>query len=406
MGDRTESDVEGLKLGNSLLQQRLKAWQPFLSPSWVIGCFGVLGLAFIIGGIFIVIVNNSLVEISQPYDAEPVWATDDSGNRYRRSTIQTVNISITSNMTAPIYIYYRLTNFYQNHRRYVKSRDDTQLLGQMNSADASKYTSCDPWIQNTAGSVYLPCGLIARSVFNDTFTFFLNRTGSVNRLSVNESPTIPAWSTDVNFKFSNLDPEGMNNATSQNQDVLNMWLNTYFPPQICRPLQWSNTIPPVYVQTTPVAAGGYSKAACTGYTGSSPACTFTLNPNDTSTFDCSGPSWEKVSNPAGWGMANGHFIAWMRTAGLPTFEKLYARIDQDLYVGDTVMVSVMGSFPVQSFGGSKSIVLATVSVLGASNNFLAISYLVVGSVALVFAIFFAWAHWRRPRTVDAVRYLD
>lgn len=27
----------------------------------------------------------------------------------------------------PIYIYYELTNYFQNHRRYVKSRNDEQL---------------------------------------------------------------------------------------------------------------------------------------------------------------------------------------------------------------------------------------------------------------------------------------
>lgn len=28
-----------------------------------------------------------------------------------------------------VYMYYGLSNFYQNHRRYVKSRDDKQLNG-------------------------------------------------------------------------------------------------------------------------------------------------------------------------------------------------------------------------------------------------------------------------------------
>ena len=69
-------------------------------------------------------------------------------------------------------------------------------------------------------------------------------------------------------------------------------------------------------------------------------------------------------------------------------------------------ISVVGSFPVASFEGSKAIVLSTVSVLGASNNFLAVAYLVVGCVAVVFALIFAFAHWKTPRSVDAVRYLD
>jgi|TARA_B110000971_G_C19688775_1_gene354473 hypothetical protein len=32
-------------------------------------------------------------------------------------------------MKAPVHLYYQLDNFYQNHRRYVKSRDDKQMRG-------------------------------------------------------------------------------------------------------------------------------------------------------------------------------------------------------------------------------------------------------------------------------------
>ena len=34
-------------------------------------------------------------------------------------------------MKAPVYFYYKLENFYQNHRRYVKSRNDDQLAGKV-----------------------------------------------------------------------------------------------------------------------------------------------------------------------------------------------------------------------------------------------------------------------------------
>lgn len=32
-----------------------------------------------------------------------------------------------------VFMYYGLSNFYQNHRRYVKSRDDSQLNGDLSS---------------------------------------------------------------------------------------------------------------------------------------------------------------------------------------------------------------------------------------------------------------------------------
>ena len=42
-----------------------------------------------------------------------------------------------------IYVYYQLDNFYQNHRRYVKSRDNELLLGQY-ITETDKVSDCDP----------------------------------------------------------------------------------------------------------------------------------------------------------------------------------------------------------------------------------------------------------------------
>ena len=47
-----------------------------------------------------------------------------------------------SDIPAPIYVYYQLDNFYQNHRRYVKSRSNEQLMG--NDLEVSQLDECDP----------------------------------------------------------------------------------------------------------------------------------------------------------------------------------------------------------------------------------------------------------------------
>ena len=63
-------------------------------------------------------------------------------------------------------MYYGLTNFYQNHRRYVKSRDDRQLLGRLDSAPSS---DCEPFataMDNGTLKPIAPCGAIANSLFN------------------------------------------------------------------------------------------------------------------------------------------------------------------------------------------------------------------------------------------------
>lgn len=120
-----------------------------------------------------------------------------------------MTLELEETMTAPIFVYYQLENFYQNHRRYVKSRDYKQLMGFNEETDnAEEYvpltvddveSSCDPIITNAdlanMGIKYYywtedggfnynqyeeldpeqlatPCGLIAKSMFNDTFALW------------------------------------------------------------------------------------------------------------------------------------------------------------------------------------------------------------------------------------------
>lgn len=67
---------------------------------------------------------------------------------------------------------------------------------------------------------------------------------------------------------------------------------------------------------------------------------------------------ERLINPNGpdptrQGVTNEHFIVWMRTAGLPTFRKLYGRIDQDIPAGTALSFVINPGFEVVSFGGKK-----------------------------------------------------
>lgn len=101
-----------------------------------------------------------------------------------------------------------------------------------------------------------------------------------------------------------------------------------------------------------------------------------------------------------------HFIVWMRTAGLPNFRKLFGRIDQDLDVGTysvTVSVNSFGKtlYDVSMFNGSKSFVLSTTNVMGGRNYFLAICYIVVGALCLMFAVIFFAAFMQRKSQAAA-----
>ncbi|CAL9089715.1 unnamed protein product [Musa textilis] len=95
-------------------------------------------------------------------------------------------------MEGPVHIYYELDNFYQNHRRYVKSRSDKQLRSK---ASETETTNCAPEATTSDGSVIVPCGLIAWSLFNDTYSFAVNsKIIEVNKKNI-------AWLSDKEHKF-------------------------------------------------------------------------------------------------------------------------------------------------------------------------------------------------------------
>ena len=118
--------------------------------------------------------------------------------------ICSLQFSIPNTLNPPVLLYYRLTNFYQNHRRYVKSLDSNQLKGV--NKTAKDLGACDPLQQNPQNSlVYYPCGLIANSQFNDTFGLPLqlnvHDSNEQNRTYEMTTDDI-AWSSDTSSLYA------------------------------------------------------------------------------------------------------------------------------------------------------------------------------------------------------------
>jgi hypothetical protein len=360
----------------------LKAWQPILTPNIVISTFAAVGVVFLAIGIAVLVSSNKVVEVkSDNYEGlTPQTGSCLQGtNSTPSSCLVDVSIKITDDMETPIYVYYQLNNFYQNHRRYVKSRSDTQLRGDgdtnVDLCDPLATRSCTKGGVTGTCSVY-PCGLIAWSVFNDTFynsDVAVTAATATSTISVTHKDgtksNIPwtseniAWESDKKKKFvetSNPAPVGSTACSAPSSD--------------CLVLPYE----------------GYKYYKCAKADG-------TADPNNK---NC-------AANLRYGDVENEEFIVWMRTSGLPDFRKLHRIInDKSLKSGDTVTLKVNNVFPVHAFDGEKRIVLSTTTWIGGKNQFLGWAYIVVAILCILLAIAFAVKQAMSPRTPTSSSELE
>ncbi|KAI9364410.1 CDC50/LEM3 family [Zopfochytrium polystomum] len=350
-------------------QQRLKSWQPILTPKTVLPIFFAVGAIFIPLGVGLYVASDRVLQVMFDYTdchLAPNWTfsypiTSASYDAPRRTC--TIEFAVDADMPPPVFLYYRLTNFYQNHRRYVKSYDAKQLQNSL-APGAAVATNCNPlaspaqapagsypWTSSfDDGAVIYPCGLIANSYFTDDISDLVP-TLPAGRPTVRFLETGIAWPSDAS-KFQRAD------ALAALPNV-----NTaVFPP-------------PAWVRGFP---GGRDFSH--GYNAS--------NFPDLGTME--------------------RFQVWMRPAGLPTFRKLWGRTAADGpgVAAGRYNVSIVQNFDVTTFGGTKSIVISTVSFLGGKNPFLGAAYVVVGVVCWVLGLVFLLRHMAKPRKLGDYNYLS
>ena len=189
-------------------QQRIKSWNITMSKKSLSLFYISCGVTFLLIGSLIVVESNKVIEHKLRYDN-----LDECKAHWLSPSICTLKLNLPEKMTSPIFVYYEISNMYQNHRRYNKNRDSLQLMGNTRSkSDISQ--DCSPVktmgqlglvIDSTVlspQSVANPCGLIAKSVFNDTYTISPSDTSA---RPVDISFKDISWKIDREEKFKKND---------------------------------------------------------------------------------------------------------------------------------------------------------------------------------------------------------
>lgn len=96
----------------------------------------------------------------------------------------------------------------------------------------------------------------------------------------------------------------------------------------------------------------------------------------------------------------------MKTAALPTFRKLYGKINTDLEANDTITVVIENNYNTYEFGGEKKVALSTANWIGGKNDFFGISFLTIGGVCFFVAISFILLYVLKPRPLGDPTYLS
>ncbi|KAL1349183.1 hypothetical protein HN51_025696 [Arachis hypogaea] len=306
-------------------QQELPACKPILTPRAVISAFLLVSVVFVPVGVASLLASRKVVEIVYRYDSKCIPKNVTNKVAYIQSSADkacSITLNVTKHMKSPVYIYYQLDNFYQNHRRYVKSRSDEQLRKR---GEENETSTCKPE-DMVNGRAIVPCGLIAWSLFNDTYSFSVNK----RNLTVNKKGI--SWKSDRNHKFG--------------KDVF-----------------------PKNFQNSSIIGGAHLNESI--------------------------PLREQED-----------LIVWMRTAALPTFRKLYGKIEEDLKEGELVNVTLNNNYNTYSFNGKKKLVLSTTTWLGGKNDFLGIAYLTVGGLCFFLALAFTIVYFVKPRQLGDPSYLS
>ncbi|CEP64752.1 Lem3p LALA0_S13e02212g [Lachancea lanzarotensis] len=218
-------------------QQRIASVNPVVTPRRVISGFLTLGVIFVIFGAVLLKISmrvdqmlvyyqdcaenapqGSWTDLDQDhynwqfhknltYNKAPQWSytpPDDSDLGNGTCHLRFVT---PADLPSTVFLSYWVEKFHGNHRRFVLSFSEQQLNGDdtsMTTVRSNPGINCKPLVSNSEDKQYYPCGLIANSMFNDTFPMQLVGVDSTSNYSLTNKGI--AWSTEKDrFKVTKLD---------------------------------------------------------------------------------------------------------------------------------------------------------------------------------------------------------
>lgn len=214
-------------LDTKFSQQRLESWNPVPSPKNVFLLYLLIAAVFVIVGGCLLSVASKVSEITiyyqdckdkapqgdvwedmpsdhykmlftkdKSFDVKPLWnyVPDPDDEDDESGTCQ-LRFTTPQDIPKNVYVNYLIENFAANHRRYVLSFDEDQIRGKASSRSELQDKvgiNCKILGHNGKGKLYYPCGLIANSMFNDTFPFELTNVED-------SSSNYPLSNTNINW---------------------------------------------------------------------------------------------------------------------------------------------------------------------------------------------------------------
>ena len=203
---------------DNFTQQRLASINPVFTPKSVLPIYLLVAAVFVIVGGCLLAQSSRVDEITMFYqdcvtaapkdnfqdmpddhfnyifhnhkdfNTKPQWrfVDDPSDDSNERGTCQ-IRFTTPADLKKTVYVNYVLEKFAANHRRYVLSFSEDQIRGKrpsLHDVRSNTGINCKVLGHDSEGKLIYPCGLIANSMFNDSYPFELQNVRTPLRITL------------------------------------------------------------------------------------------------------------------------------------------------------------------------------------------------------------------------------